>query len=223
MKRVPATITVDLLPHSRAAAPRNPVPQLLQRKLAVIMAADVVGYSRLMERDEADTLSRLKANRQAIFDPQVAAHRGRIVKLMGDGALVEFGSVVDALVCAREIQHATDIEASTSAHPIRYRIGVTLGEVIVEGDDIYGDGVNIAARLEGLASTGGIALSRSVRDHALGKGPFEFEDLGEHTVKNIERPIQVFSLVHGRRRHHYVQTPEPFDLRAPILQHEWRS
>ena len=166
----------------------------MQRKLTVVVAADVVGYSRLMERNEAETLDRLKANRRTIFEPRVAAHGGRIVKLIGDGALVEFGSVTSALTCASEIQQATEAEARTSPEPIRYRIGITLGEVIVDGDDIYGDGVNVAARLEGLAPPGGIALSRPVRDQAAGRVPYEFDDLGEHTVKNIERPIQVFTL-----------------------------
>ncbi|HEY4138334.1 MAG TPA: tetratricopeptide repeat protein [Casimicrobiaceae bacterium] len=167
----------------------------MQRKLTVIVSADVVGYSSLMERDEAGTLERLKANRKDIFDPQVAQHGGRIVKLMGDGALVEFGSVVSAVSCANEIQRATDASASQSGdEPIRYRIGITLGEVIVEGDDIYGDGVNVAARLQSLAPPGGIALSRAVRDQVAGKMPLEFEDSGEHAVKNIERPLHVFVL-----------------------------
>src|SRR5437868_13248497 len=116
-----------------------------QRKLTVIFAADVVGYSRLMEHDEAGTLARLKSNRQTIFEPRVATHGGRIIKLMGDGALVEFGSVVSAVSCASEIQLATESAASTQGDPIRYRIGIEVGEVIVEGDDIYGDGVNMAA------------------------------------------------------------------------------
>ena len=167
----------------------------MQRKLTVIVSADVVGYSGLMERDEAGTLERLKANRKNVFDPRVAAHGGRIVKLMGDGALVEFGSVVSAVTCAHEIQQATEADASVSeAERIRYRIGITLGEVIVEGDDIYGDGVNVAARLQALAPPGGVALSRLVRDQAVGKLPIEFDDLGEHIVKNIERPVQVFAI-----------------------------
>jgi len=166
----------------------------MQRKLTVIFAADVVGYSRLMERDEAGTLTRLKANRQSIFEPRIAANGGRIIKLMGDGALVEFGSVVSALSCAGEIQQATEANAVGAADPIRYRIGIELGEVIVEGEDIYGDGVNMAARLEALASPGGIALSRTVRDQAAGKVPYEFDDLGERTVKNIDRPVQVFAV-----------------------------
>ena len=167
----------------------------MQRKLTVIFSADVVGYSGLMERDEAGTLERLKANRAAIFDPCVAAHGGRIVKLMGDGALVEFASVVSAVNCAREIQRATEAgSAMPGIDPLRYRIGINLGEVIVEGDDIYGDGVNVAARLQALAEPGGVALSRTVRDQAVGKVAADFDDLGEHAVKNIARPVHVFAL-----------------------------
>ena len=171
------------------------MPSPIQRRLTVIVSADVVGYSGLMERDEAGTLERLKANRQRIFDPRVAAHGGRVVKLMGDGALVEFGSVVAALACADEIQQATEADRSApDGARIRYRIGVTLGEVIVEGDDIYGDGVNIAARLQSLAPTGGVAVSRQVRDQASGKIDLDFDDLGEHAVRSLERPLQVFAI-----------------------------
>ncbi len=167
----------------------------MQRKLTVIVSADVVGYSALMERDETGTLERLKANRKAIFDPRVAAHGGRIVKLMGDGALIEFASVVSAVNCVHEIQQATDADGSVpESERIRYRIGMTLGEVIVEGDDIYGDGVNVAARLQALAQPGGVAVSRPVRDQAMGRVAVEFDDLGEHTVRNIERPVHVFAM-----------------------------
>jgi adenylate cyclase len=133
----------------------------LQRKLTAIMAADVVGYSRLMELDEADTLARLQANRRAIVMPRIASHGGRVVKLMGDGSLIEFASVVSAVACALEIQVAmagTDAREPADRR-IRYRIGLNLGDVMVEGDDIYGDGVNVAARLQEQASPGGIALS----------------------------------------------------------------
>jgi adenylate cyclase len=166
----------------------------VQRKLAVILSADVVGYSALMERDETGTLARLKSNRAAIFDPRVAAHGGRVFKLMGDGALAEFGSVVAAVSCAREIQAETAVASGSDAEPLRYRIGLNLGEVIVDGDDIYGDGVNVAARLQALAEPGGVALSQSVRDQAAGKLDAAFDDLGLHTVKNIERPVHVFAL-----------------------------
>ncbi len=164
----------------------------MQRKLTVILSADVVGYSALMERDETGTMNRLRANRSEIFDPRVTAHGGRVFKLMGDGALVEFASVISAIQCAREIQEAT--EAANGDDRIRYRIGINLGEVIVEGDDIYGDGVNVSARLQSLAPPGGVAVSRVVRDQASGKVAMEFEDLGEHAIKNIERPVHVFAL-----------------------------
>ena len=164
-----------------------------QRKLTVIVSADVVGYSTLMERDEAGTLARLKANRATIFDPRVAAHGGRIVKLMGDGALIEFVSVVAAISCMREIQEQTEADVAVpEAQRLHYRVGITLGEVIVEGDDIYGDGVNAAARLQKLAQPGQIAMSGPVHDQAVGRIPLQFEDLGQHMVPGLERPIHVF-------------------------------
>ncbi len=145
----------------------------MQRKLTVILAADVVGYSRLMEADESGTLERLKANRDEIFNPSVTAHGGRLIKLMGDGALLEFPSVIDAVKCAIAIQEGTSrVEAERpEAERMCYRIGVNLGDVIVQGDDIYGEGVNVASRLEGLAPAGGIALSRTVRELVRGKAP----------------------------------------------------
>ncbi len=168
----------------------------MQRKLTVILSADIAGYSGLMEADEAGTLARLKQNRKDVFDPCLSTHGGRMVKLMGDGALVEFPSVVAAVECALAIQEATrraepDRAADTR---IRYRIGINLGEVIVEADDLYGDGVNVAARLQALAPVDGIAVSLTVRDQAAGKVACAFEDLGLHTVKNIQRPVHVFSL-----------------------------
>ncbi|MGA9796529.1 MAG: adenylate/guanylate cyclase domain-containing protein [Rhizomicrobium sp.] len=168
----------------------------MPRKLTAIMSADVVGYSRMMEADEQGTLARLKANRVAIFDPQVAAFGGRIFKLMGDGALAEFASVVSAVQCALAIQSGTaQAEQQTpEAQRIRYRIGVNLGDVIVEGDDIYGDGVNIAARIQALAEPGGVAISSGTRDHLAGKVQADYKDMGEHSVKNIERPIHVFAV-----------------------------
>jgi len=173
----------------------------MQRRLTAILSADVAEYSGLMEADEAGTLERLKVNRSRIFDPCVAAQGGRIVKLMGDGALVEFGSVVAAVNCALAIQESTERAEPERAEAkrIRYRIGINLGDVIVEGDDIYGEGVNVAARLQALAPVGGIAVSLTVRDQVVGKAPCAFEDLGEHTVKNIERPVRVFA-VHSADR-----------------------
>jgi adenylate cyclase len=162
----------------------------MDRRLAAILAADVVGYSRLMEEDEAGTLERLQANRRALVLPQIEKHGGRVVKLMGDGSLVEFPSVVAAVNCALAIQEAM---AETDQH-IRYRIGINLGDVMVDGDDLYGEGVNVAARLEALAPPGGVALSQTVRDHVAGKIRAAFVDLGEHVVKNQERPIRVFAV-----------------------------
>ena len=168
----------------------------MQRRLTAILSADVADYSGLMEVDEAGTLERLKVNRRRIFDPCVAAHGGRLVKLMGDGALVEFASVIAAVNCALEIQESTERSEAerVDAKSIRYRIGINLGDVMVEGDDIYGEGVNVAARLQAIAPVGGIALSATVRDHVVGKVSCAFEDLGEHTVKNLQRPVHVFVL-----------------------------
>jgi adenylate cyclase len=168
----------------------------MQRKLTAILSADVVAYSSLMERDESGTMERLKVNRNRIFDPQIAIHGGRVFKLIGDGALAEFPSVIAAVECALAIQEATEKAASdaTEDSRIRYRMGINLGEVIVEGDDIYGEGVNVAARLQTLASVGGICVSKSVRDNSKGKTVCAFEDMGEVTVKNIETPVHVFSV-----------------------------
>ena len=168
----------------------------MQRRLAAILAADVVGYSRLMAEDEAGTLTALKEHRSALIDPAIARHNGRMVKLMGDGALVEFASVVDAIACAAEIQEAM---ASRNAgvpedRRITLRIGVNLGDVIVEGDDIYGGGVNVAARLEGLAEPGGICVSGTAFDTAHDKLDLSFKDLGEQRLKNIDRPVRAYKV-----------------------------
>ena len=169
----------------------------MERRLAAVLAADVVGYSRLMGEDESGTLTALKAIRTDLIDPKVAAHNGRTVKLMGDGALVEFPSVVDAVECAAGIQRAMALEneTKTGERRIDFRIGINLGDVIIEGDDIYGDGVNIAARLEGLADPGGICVSRSVYTQIKGKVDLAFEDLGEQRIKNIADPVRVFKLL----------------------------
>jgi TolB-like protein/class 3 adenylate cyclase len=165
------------------------------RRLAAILAADVAGYSRLMGADEEGTLERLKALRRELLDPKIAEHKGRIVKTTGDGLLVEFASVVDAVRCAVAVQQAmpdrnTGIVAADSR--IELRIGINLGDVIVEGDDLYGDGVNIAARIEALADAGGVFVSNTVHDHVRDRLPFVFEDLGEQQVKNITRPVRVY-------------------------------
>ncbi|HEU4825643.1 MAG TPA: tetratricopeptide repeat protein, partial [Dongiaceae bacterium] len=166
----------------------------VQRRLTAILSADVVGYSRLMEIDEADTLERLKSLRRRLIEPRIAACSGRIVKLMGDGALVEFASVVDAVACAVEIQRAmADAEPGiTDDRRVRFRIGINLGDIMIDDDDIYGDGVNVAARLQSLAAPGGIAVSATVREHVGSKLAIGFEDIGEHAVKNIERPVRVY-------------------------------
>jgi adenylate cyclase len=181
----------------------------MQRRLTAILSADVAGYSRLMEVDEAGTLERLKVNRSRIFDPLVAAQGGRVVKLMGDGALVEFGSVVAAVNCALAIQEATARAEpeGAGANSIRYRIGINLGDVIVEGDDIYGEGVNVAARLQALAPVGGVAVSLTVRDQVAGKASCTFEDLGEHTVKNLERPVRAFAVHAVEREEQKIRSP----------------
>ena len=166
--------------------------QPVERRLAAILAADVAGYSRLMGADEEGTLERLKAHRRELVDPKIREHRGRIVKTTGDGMLVEFPSVVDAVRCAVEIQRAmVDRNADMPEDKrITFRIGINLGDVIIDGDDIYGDGVNIAARLEALAEPGGICVSRAVRDQIRDKLPYPFEDMGEQSVKNIARPVR---------------------------------
>jgi adenylate cyclase len=166
-----------------------------ERRLAAIVAADVVGYSRLMEADETGTLARLKTHRIELIDPAIAKNRGRIIKTTGDGMLLEFHSVADAVICAAEIQRRmsrrnTDVSA---ARWIQFRIGINLGDVIAEGEDIFGDGVNVAARLEALAEPGGIYVSGAVRDQVGDRlDEIAFEDLGDQTVKNIARPIRVF-------------------------------
>jgi class 3 adenylate cyclase/pimeloyl-ACP methyl ester carboxylesterase len=168
----------------------------MARRLAAILAADVVGYSGLMERDETGTLAALKAHRAELVDPKVAAHDGRIVKLMGDGALVEFASVVDAVECAAEIQRAMATRNLDLPEDRRivFRIGVHLGDVIVEGDDIYGEGVNIAARLEGLAEPGGICISGQAYDQVESKVALGYRDRGERQVKNIVKRVRVYEV-----------------------------
>jgi len=164
------------------------------RRLAAILAADVAGYSRLMGVDEEGTLERLKALRRELLDPKIAEHHGRLVKTTGDGLLVEFASVVDAVRCAVEVQQAMP-ERNTGVAAegrIELRIGINLGDVIVEGDDLFGDGVNIAARIEALAEPGGICVSRVVRDQVRDKLDFSFEDMGEQQLKNISRPLRAY-------------------------------
>src|SRR3954467_12180560 len=167
----------------------------VERRLAAILAADVVGYSRLTERDEDRTLARLKAHRTELVEPLIAEYQGRVVKLMGDGALVEFASVVDAVRCAVLIQRGmAGREAEvTEAERIRFRIGINLGDVIHEADgDLYGDGVNVAARLEQLAAPGGVVVSGTAYDHPQGKLELPLDFAGEQRVKNIERLVRAY-------------------------------
>ena len=171
----------------------------MERRLAAILATDVVGYSRLTERDEAGTLAALKSHRAELIDSAIATHHGRIVKLMGDGALAEFASIVDAVECAAEIQRAMAGRNAEVPEERRmdFRIGVHLGDVIVEGEDIYGEGVNIAARLEGLAEAGGVCISGQAFDQVETKTELGYRDLGEQQVKNIVRPVRVYAIVLG--------------------------
>jgi class 3 adenylate cyclase len=166
----------------------------VNHRMAAILAADVVGYSRRMGADEEGTLAQLKAHRRERVDPTVAEHHGRIVKTTGDGMLVEFASMVDAVRCAVDIQRGmaeSDAELPADRR-IEFRLGINLGDVIVDCDDIYGDRVNVAARLEGLAEPSGICVSRVVRDQVRDKLDLSFEDMGEGQVKNIARPVRVF-------------------------------
>jgi TolB-like protein len=165
-----------------------------QRRLAAVFAADVAGYSRLMGADEEGTLARLRVLRRDLLDPKIEEHRGRIVKTTGDGLLAEFGSVVDALRCALEVQRGMpgcDAEVDPEKR-IAFRIGINVGDIVVEGGDIYGDGVNVAARLEGIAEPGGICVSARVQEDARGKLDLAFEDLGEQRLKNIAWPVKVY-------------------------------
>src|SRR5580700_2264936 len=165
----------------------------VERRLTAILAADVAGYSRLMGADEEGTLARLKALRRELADPKIKEHRGRIVKTTGDGLLLEFASVVDAVRCAVEVQRemAERNADVPSDRRIEFRMGINVGDIIKDGRDIYGDGVNVASRLEALAEPGGICVSRVVRDQVRDKLDFTFDDLGEQRVKNIARPIRV--------------------------------
>src|SRR5215470_4606620 len=167
------------------------------RRLAAILAADVAGYSRLIGADEGGTLERLRALRRELLDPKIAEHKGRLVKTTGDGLLVEFGSVVDALRCAVEVQREmigrnADVPSDSG---IELRIGINMGDIVVEDGDIFGDGVNVAARLEGLAEPGGICVAARVQEDAAGKLDLAFEDIGEQQLKNIARQVRAYRVV----------------------------
>ena len=208
----------------------------LNRRLAAILAADVVGYSRLMEANEERTLGALRQHRREFFDPTIAKHGGRIFKVMGDGFLVEFGSVINAARCAVEIQRGMqdrNIGIPEDRH-IKFRIGINLGDIIVDDDDFYGDGVNMAARLEGLAGPGGIACSAAVRNQIGNKLELEFIDQGEKTVKNFSQPVHVYFVDWGTSPSKGIVSatagrPAPMRLRQAIggdfavLEHEQRA
>jgi adenylate cyclase len=166
----------------------------VQRRLAAILAADVVGYSRLIRADEEGTLAALKLLRADVIDPRIAGHNGRVVKLMGDGMLAEFASVVDAVRAAVETQRAVaqrNAALPTEKH-IEFRVGINLGDVVIDGDDIHGGGVNVASRLEGLADPGGICISGGVHDQVRDRIDQAFDDLGDQQIKNIDRPVRVW-------------------------------
>ncbi len=182
------------------------------RRLAAILAADVVGYSRMMGADETGTLAALKQHREAVFNPNVARHNGRVVKLIGDGTLVEFASVVDAVNCALAIQRAVKAAAAPERRGITLRIGINLGDVIIEGDDIYGDGVNVAARLEPLAEPGGVCVASIVNESVGSRIDVAFADGGEVSVKNIDRPIRVWKWHPDREA---ATKPQPPKANAP--------
>jgi TolB-like protein/class 3 adenylate cyclase/Tfp pilus assembly protein PilF len=187
----------------------------VERKLVAILAGDVAGYSRLMGADEEGTLRQLKAHRRELVDPKVAEHHGRIVKVTGDGILIEFASVLDAVRCAVDIQDGMAARTADTADDKRilFRIGINVGDVIIDGDDIHGDGVNVAARLEAIAEPGGICVSRVVRDQIRDRLMFGFEDMGEQAVKNIVRPIRVFRIKNAVLP--VIGTPRPATTAAP--------
>ncbi len=189
----------------------------MERRLTAILAADVVGYSRLMAGDEEATLVRLKSHQSGIVGPAVAKYKGNVVKLMGDGVLAEFASIVDALHCAVQIQEATSDHNrdAPSNGQILMRIGINLGDVMVDGGDIFGDGVNIAARLEGVAEPGGICLSGTVFDHVHNKVDLAFDDLGERRFKNIPEPVRVYCVNAGGRSANAFEASIGLDFTIP--------
>jgi class 3 adenylate cyclase len=185
LARVKSVLRRGIIQHGRSTP----------RRLAAILAADIAGYSRLMEADEEGTLQRLRALRRELIDPQIKAHDGRIVKTTGDGILIEFASVVDAVRCAIALQHRLSKTDLPPLQQLKYRLGINLGDVVAEGDDILGDGVNIAARLETLAEPGGICISAAAYDQVYGKVDVEFADMGEQQLRNIARPVRAYRVV----------------------------
>jgi class 3 adenylate cyclase len=184
------------------------------RRLAAILAADVAGYSRLIGDDEEGTLNRLRSIRAEVIDPKITENRGRIVKTTGDGLLVEFSSVVDALRCATEWQRGMDERnaAAPEGHRIEFRIGVHQGDIVVEDNDIFGDGVNVGARLEGLAEPGGICASARVQEDVAGRLDLTFEDMGEQALKNIARPVRVYQVRNATAKNFSAFTPSALPL-----------
>src|SRR4029079_5133787 len=192
----------------------------VERRLSAILAADVVGYSALMERDEAGTFNRLKSYRKELFEQEIKAHRGRVFKLMGDGLLVEFASVVDAVQCAVSLQRNLAIRNSNvpPEQRINVRIGINLADVIIDGRDRQGEGINIAARIEQLADPGGICVSQSGVDQLSNKLPVGFDFLGEHHVKNITKPVQVYAvMLDGAAKPRAAAKTWPVKYRAPLI------
>ena len=185
----------------------------VERRLAAVLAADVAGYSRLMGADEVGTLSALKAVRREIVDPAIAAHKGRIVKTTGDGMLVEFASAVDAVSCAVEMQGKLAEQADSASQKIAFRVGINIGDLIIEGDDIFGDGVNVAARVESECEPGGVCLSGSAFEQVRGKTDFTFDDLGEKSLKNIERPVRLYAV---RRVGQEATAARPSEIKKPL-------
>jgi adenylate cyclase len=166
----------------------------VERRLAAVLAADVAGYSRLMGTDEVGTLKALKARRRELIDPSIAAYKGRIVKTTGDGMLVEFASAVDAVTCAMDVQAKMLERNAGAAQKITFRVGINVGDIIIDGDDIFGDGVNVAARVESECEPGGVYLSDDAFRHVQGKMPFAFEDMGERSLKNIGRAVRIYAV-----------------------------
>ena len=166
----------------------------VERRLAAILAADISGYSRLMGVDEVGTLAAVKSIRREIVDPAIAKHKGRIFKTTGDGVLVEFASAVDAVTCAMAVQSRMTERGHVTELKISFRIGINIGDIIIDGDDVFGDGVNVAARVENECVPGSVYVSGSVFEQVQGKSGFAFEDLGERTLKNIARPVRLFAV-----------------------------
>ena len=192
----------------------------VERRLAAILCADVVGYSRLMGTDEEGTLAVLKSHRRELIDPLIDQHRGRIFKTTGDGMLIEFASVVDAVRCAVVMQQGMEDRSANlpETERIRFRIGINLGDIMVDEGDMFGDGVNVAARIEALATPGEICVSASVRDQIGEKLPIGFADLGDHGVKNIARPVRVYRVVEKGAEAHTAAADDPTKVPLALLE-----